>query len=247
MTLSIIVMAAGKGTRMKSELPKVLHPIAGRPMIHFVIDTALSLNPSKIVIIVGHLAESVKESIQQEFQSVVLNYALQSPQLGTGHAVMQAQKPLEGLEGNVIVLSGDVPLTAAETLQSLLDYHIAEKAAATVLTARLADPTGYGRIIRSDDGSRVLRIIEQKDCTPEENLVNEINSGIYVFDKKELFLALGRVSNHNAQKEYYLTDVLGLLSDSKKKICAVEAQNFNEIRGINTPEQLKEAEDILLA
>ena len=185
MTLSIIVMAAGKGTRMKSELPKVLHPIAGRPMIHFVIDTALSLNPAKVVVIVGHLAESVKESIHQDFQSAVLSYALQAPQLGTGHAVMQAQKPLEGLDGHVIVLSGDVPLTAAETLQTLLDTHIAQKAAATVLTARLEDPFGYGRIIRSEDGSRVLRIVEQKDCTPQEALVNEINSGIYVFDKKE--------------------------------------------------------------
>jgi UDP-N-acetylglucosamine pyrophosphorylase len=242
MSLAIIIMAAGKGTRMKSDLAKVLHPLGGRPMLHEVLDTSQKLSPEKIVIIVGHQADSVKEATA----GYAVSYALQSPQLGTGHAVMQAEPFLEDFTGDVIVLSGDVPLTKPETLRELIKTHHDRRATATVLTAILADPTGYGRVIRGEMFD-VIKIVEHKDATEKERQITEINSGIYVFDAKKLFAALKLIRNDNAQNEYYLPDVFKLFFHDGERIAAMTAKNFNEIRGINTPEQLKEAEDVLLS
>ncbi len=235
-------MAAGKGTRMKSDLAKVLHALNRRPMIHYVLDTAFALNPEKVVLIVGHQADAVKEATQ----SYGVDYAIQSPQLGTGHAVMQAESALNDFEGDVMVLSGDVPLTQAATLKQLLNVHRQKNAVATVLTAVLEDPTGYGRVIRGEQGD-VLKIVEHKDASPAELAVKEINSGIYVFNKQKLFDALKQISNDNAQGEYYLPDVFKIFFAKGERIGAVSATTFDEIRGINTPEQLKEAESILLS
>lgn len=234
-------MAAGKGTRMKSELAKVLHPLLSRPMIEYVIDVAKSLQPEKIVLIVGHQADAVKASTQD----ASVEYALQSPQLGTGHAVMQTESALANFNGDVLVLSGDAPLITTSTLKKLLLQHRTKQAVATVLTARLEDPTGYGRVIRSADGKHIVKMVEHKDASPEERAVNEINSGIYVFKKRELFDALKRIKNDNAQQEYYLPDVFNIFLAEGLPVVALMTETFEEICGVNTPEQLCEAEAIL--
>ncbi|MCF8382590.1 MAG: NTP transferase domain-containing protein [Chlorobium sp.] len=241
MALAILIMAAGKGTRMNSDLPKVLHPANGKPVIEYVLDTAGKLHPDKTVLIVGHQAELVVEATR--------NYpvipVLQEPQLGTGHAVMQAEPPLHSFFGEVLVLSGDAPLVRSRTLEQLIAFHLSEKASATVLTAELDDPSGYGRIIRDRLSGDVLRIVEHKDASPEERLVHETNSGIYVFNSKVLFEALGELRADNAQQEYYLTDVFGICFGKGEKVSAWLVENADETRGINTPEQLREAEELL--
>ncbi|MCW8798020.1 MAG: sugar phosphate nucleotidyltransferase [Prosthecochloris sp.] len=241
MSLSIIVMAAGKGTRMKSDLPKVLHPAHGKPIIEYVVETSKQLSPESIVLIVGHMADEVRKATER----FDVSCALQQPQLGTGHAVMQAELPLASFKGDILILSGDAPLITRETLSKLLDYHRKENATATVLTAELDDPTGYGRIIRDQKSNDVQRIVEQKDALPEEQRIREINSGIYVFDSTTLFSALKAIDNKNAQQEYYLTDVFAICMQQGKKISAFRTEDPDEIRGINTPEQLSEAESIL--
>ncbi|ACF14250.1 Nucleotidyl transferase [Chloroherpeton thalassium ATCC 35110] len=243
MSLAIAIMAAGKGTRMKSSLAKVLHQAQGKPMIEHVLETSKMLNPKKIVLIVGHQADAVKEATL----AFGADYALQEPQLGTGHAVMQTEAALKDFAGNVLILSGDVPLVTAKTLQHLLDTHNETGATATVLTAELDDPTGYGRVIRDASGAEVHKIVEHKDASDEERDINEINSGIYVFEKKALFDALSRIDNHNAQSEYYLPDVFKIFFADGKKVTAVKTSDFDEIRGVNTVEQLTEAENILNA
>ncbi len=243
MSLAVTIMAAGKGTRMKSSKAKVLHELNGLTLIEHVLNAAKKLNPEKIVLIVGHQADMVKQATNR----YELKYALQEPQLGTGHAVMQSKEPLAGFEGHVLVLSGDVPLVTFETLNNLLSHHINAQATATVLTTELEDPTGYGRVVRNDEGTEVIKIVEHKDATETEKAIKEINSGIYVFKKSELFDALHQVDNNNAQGEYYLPDVFKLFFKAQLKVSAVKTKNFNEIRGINTVEQLMEAEQILLS
>ncbi|HWQ25533.1 MAG TPA: sugar phosphate nucleotidyltransferase [Chlorobaculum sp.] len=242
MSLAVVIMAAGKGTRMNSDLPKVLHPANGRPVVEYVIEKSQSLDPESIVLIVGHQADMVRAATAR----FPVAYALQQPQLGTGHAVMQAEPLLKDFNGEIIILSGDAPLFTTRTLKELLDFHRSRNAVATVLTAEMADPAGYGRIIRNDGGEEVLRIVEQKDASEQERAVSEINSGVYVFDAKELFSALHGITNNNAQQEYYLTDVFGICFSKGKKVCAFKVSDPNEIRGINTPEQLREAELLLL-
>lgn len=241
MALAILIMAAGKGTRMKSDLPKVLHQANGKPVIEHVLDTAGRLNPDITVLIIGHQAELVAEATR----SYPVTPVVQEPQLGTGHAVMQAEAPLRSFSGEVLVLSGDAPLVRSRTLEELLAFHRREKASATVLTAEFDDPTGYGRIVRDRLSGDVLRIVEQKDASPEERLVRETNSGIYVFDSKVLFEALGELRTDNAQQEYYLTDVFGICFGKGEKVSAWRVEDADEIRGINTPEQLREAEELL--
>ncbi|AAM71497.1 MAG TPA: UDP-N-acetylglucosamine pyrophosphorylase [Chlorobaculum sp.] len=241
MSLAIVIMAAGKGTRMKSALPKVLHEANGKPLVAYVIEKSQALDPDKIVLIIGHQAELVRAATA----GFPFDYALQEPQLGTGHAIMQAEPFLKDFSGEIIILSGDAPLFTGRTLRELIDFHRSRQAVATVLTAEMDDPTGYGRIIRSDAGEEVLRIVEQKDATEEEKAVTEINSGVYVFNANELFSALHGITNKNAQGEYYLTDVFGICFGKGKKVCAFKVADANEIRGINTPEQLREAELLL--
>ncbi|MBI4733686.1 MAG: NTP transferase domain-containing protein, partial [Rubrobacteridae bacterium] len=185
MGLAIIVLAAGEGTRMKSTRPKVLHEICGVPMIEFVIDSALALNPDTIVVVIGHGGDKVRSSLV----GYDVRFAVQDEQLGTGHAVKTTGDKLGDFSGTVMVLSGDTPLMQSSTLKKLIDVHDSSKAAATLATAELIDPTGYGRIIRSNTGL-VEAIVEQKDATPDQLAIREVNSGTYCFDKEKLFDAL---------------------------------------------------------
>jgi len=242
MALAVIIMAAGKGTRMKSDLPKVLHHANGRPLIEYVLDTSLCLEPDKIVLIVGHQAELLKEAAS----GYPVTTALQEPQLGTGHAVMQAEAHLSDFNGEVLILSGDAPLVDSGTLHDLIAFHRFRDAAATVLTAELDEPAGYGRVIREKNSDSVLKIVEQKDASEKELAEREINSGVYVFNARLLFQALRQINTNNAQKEYYLTDVFSICCKSGNRVCAFRTDNPEEILGINTPEQLLEAERVLL-
>lgn len=235
-----VIMAAGKGTRMKSDLAKVLHPLNGKPMIHYVIQLARDLGSDRVIAIIGHQKERVKEVLSDEH----IEFAVQEPQLGTGHAVMQTESLLEHYDGPVLVLSGDVPVLTHATMKHLVDLHHRESAVATVLTTHMPDPTGYGRVIRRADGS-VQKTVEHKDASDHERKINEINSGIYMFQSKALFGALKRINSNNAQNEYYLPDVLKIFIDEGKKVCAYITEDHREISGINTVEQLKEAESIL--
>lgn len=235
-----IIMAAGKGTRMKSDLAKVLHPLNGQPMIHYVIQLARDLGSHRVIAVIGHQKERVKETLKNER----IEFAIQEPQLGTGHAVMQTENLLENYDGSVLVLSGDVPILTHDTMKKLIALHKEESAVATVLTTHMPDPTGYGRVIRNADGS-VRKVVEHKDATEEEKKIREINSGIYMFQSQDLFHALKKINSNNAQNEYYLPDVLKVFIDEGKKVCAYITEDYREISGINTVEQLKEAEDIL--
>ncbi|MFP7495432.1 bifunctional UDP-N-acetylglucosamine diphosphorylase/glucosamine-1-phosphate N-acetyltransferase GlmU [Terribacillus saccharophilus] len=234
-----VILAAGKGTRMRSKLYKVLHPVMGKPMVQHVTDQLNSLQLDKLITIVGHGAEDVKAQLGD-----VSDYALQEEQLGTGHAVLQAETFLQDKEGVTVVLSGDTPLITGKTIQALLDHHEQQGASATVLTAKAPDPAGYGRVIRSDAGE-VLRIVEHKDANAEELLVDEINTGTYCFDNKLLFQALHSVSNDNAQGEYYLPDVLELLKKDNKLVTAYQTLDFDETMGVNDRVALSQAERIM--
>ncbi|MWJ29901.1 MULTISPECIES: bifunctional UDP-N-acetylglucosamine diphosphorylase/glucosamine-1-phosphate N-acetyltransferase GlmU [Saccharibacillus] len=231
-----IVLAAGKGKRMKSKLYKVLHPVCGKPMVGHVVDTVRRTNSERTVIIVGHGAEEVQAYLGDQ-----VDYALQAEQLGTGHAVRQAEALLGKEEGTTILICGDTPLVRAETIEAMIALHEGEGAAATILTAVPEDPTGLGRIIRGEDGG-VLRIVEQKDCTPEENAVREINTGTYCFDNRKLFDALSKVTNENAQGEYYITDVIGILRGEGDKIAAYATEDLAESIGVNDRVVLSQAE-----
>ena len=235
-----VIMAAGQGTRMKSDLAKVLHPINGRPMIYYVIDVALSLGSEKTVLVIGHQRKKVRELCTQ----YPVHYVNQIEQLGTAHAVMQTKSVLGTYKHDLLVLSGDVPLLTKATLESLITVHKTSGAIASLLTTNLEDPSGYGRIIRDSKGS-VQKIVEHKDATSEELKIKEINAGIYIFKTVPLFENLVLVGNNNAQREYYLPDVVKMYVDHGKKVVAQLAENFDETRGINTVEQLKNAETIL--
>ncbi|MDG2984464.1 bifunctional UDP-N-acetylglucosamine diphosphorylase/glucosamine-1-phosphate N-acetyltransferase GlmU [Latilactobacillus curvatus] len=222
-----IILAAGKGTRMKSKLYKVLHEVCGRPMVDHVLTQVERTHPTNVVTIVGHGAEKVKDYLGDRSQ-----YALQAEQLGTGHAVLQAEALLKDEDGITIVVSGDTPLLTAETFEKLFAYHHDKGAKATILTATAPDPTGYGRIIRNDIGI-VEKIVEQKDTNDKEAAVNEINTGVYCFDNKTLFQALHEVTNKNAQGEYYLTDVVEILKKKGEIVAAYRMPNFEESMGVN--------------
>lgn len=238
-----VIMAAGKGTRMKnSEKAKVMFEVSGRPMIEYVVDLAVALRSSRTIAIVGFQREAMMVHLQRTAPSV--EFAVQDPQLGTGHAVMQTRELLSGFDGDVLVLSGDVPLLTVSTIQDLISYHHQKKAVATILTADLDDPTGYGRILR-DEKEHVIGIVEHRDATAGQKKVREINSGIYIFDNAHLFDALAHISPHNVQNEYYLTDVFGNYWKRRMRVAAKKAEDFNEIRGVNTVEQLEEANEVL--
>jgi UDP-N-acetylglucosamine pyrophosphorylase len=234
-------MAAGKGTRMNNPgIAKVMYTVAEKPMIEHVVDLALRLDSERTVVVVGWKKESVINHLQKAGKQVVC--VAQSPQLGTGHAVMQSEKALEGFAGDVLVLSGDVPLLSEETARALLRLHRESRAAATVLTAILDDPRGYGRVLRDSQG-HVVGIVEQKDAGEQERRIREINSGIYLFDKGRLFDGLRHITPHNAQKEYYLTDVFQYFWRNAFPVRALAANHPLEIRGVNTVQQLEEARE----
>ena len=231
--LAVIILAAGKGTRMNSDLPKVLHPIGGLPMITRVVRIAQALQADRIVPILGFKHELVQSALKDES----VECALQLEQLGTAHAVLQCQNILKDFSGNVLILYGDVPLIKVDTLENLLSLHSKTDTKSTILTTELPDPAGYGRIIRNHDHS-LMKIVEEKDATNEEIQVNEINSGIYVFDAQTLFRLLPLVGNNNKQNEYYLPDVLNLIIQEKGKVAIDKIKNYVEIQGVNNVEQL---------
>lgn len=234
-----VVLAAGQGTRMKSKLYKVLHPVCGMPMVEHVVNNVNELGVEQIVTVVGHGAEKVKEQLGGKS-----SYALQEEQLGTAHAVQQAAAEIEGLEGTTLVICGDTPLIRHETMQALLDHHRESEAKATILTAIAEDPTGYGRVIRDGEGS-VSKIVEQKDASSDELNVKEINTGTYCFDNKALFEALKQVSNDNAQGEYYLPDVIEILQKQDETVAAYATDSFDETLGVNDRVALAEAERLM--
>jgi UDP-N-acetylglucosamine pyrophosphorylase len=241
--LATVIMAAGKGKRMNNpEMAKVLYQVDGRPLIDYVVSLALKIESAKTVVVVGHRRDLVMRHVASQFGTCI-EFAEQHEQLGTGHAVLQAEKALRGFIGDVLVLSGDVPLLSEETLARLITGHRKHRPVATILTADLENPAGYGRVLRRSDGS-VQRIVEDKDADESEKVVKEINTGIYVFDKVELFDALQHLGSHNVQNEYYLTDVFENFWRKRRKVLAVKASNYNEVRGVNTPDELREAQEV---
>jgi len=239
--VAAIILAAGKGTRMKSGLVKVLHPAAGQPMIDYPVTAARAAGATPVVLVVGHQAEAV----QGHFRGADdIRCVLQEEQLGTGHAVACARDALAGFSGTVLILCGDTPLLRVETLKRLIAFHRAQEAAVTVLTATLDDPYGYGRIVRDESGA-VLRIVEQKDADPEEQGIREINSGIYCMDAAFLFGNIDSVGSDNAQKEFYLTDLVAMAVHKGLGCLALESDDAEEIMGVNDRGQLAEAGRIL--
>jgi bifunctional UDP-N-acetylglucosamine pyrophosphorylase/glucosamine-1-phosphate N-acetyltransferase len=231
----VVILAAGQGTRMKSALPKVLHPVAGRPMIERVLDSARQAAPKSVTLVVGHQAEAVQAHLSAES---TLQFALQMPQRGTAHALQQAESLLAGRTGTLVLLSGDVPLLRVETIRQLLSTHHDAGAAATVVTANVEQPYGYGRIVRS--GGQLARIVEERDATPAERQIKEINAGIYAFDLAPLFDALRGIAAQNAQGEYYLTDLIAIYRRRKLSVETLVVSDPAEIRGINSRTELAE-------
>lgn len=241
--LSVIILAAGKGKRMLSEIPKVLHNVRGIPMIFSVMNNALRLNPEKLIIVLGYKSSQVEKAISNRDNLKNLDFAYQKKQLGTGHAISVALPNLQEKEGDVIVLSGDVPLLSSKTLKKLLQRHRKGNYSATMLTTFLHDPTGYGRVLRDKERkNRILGIVEQKDAFPEELQISEVNTGTYVFRIQFLREYLPKLRKKNAQSEYYLTDVFKMAISDKMDIGSVSAENAKEVMGVNTLEDLKKLE-----
>lgn len=234
-----IVLAAGQGTRMKSKLFKVMHPVMGIPMVEHVIQAVKKAGIDRVVAITGVGSEAVKEHLGD-----ICEYAFQEEQLGTAHAVLQAEELLGSEKGTTVIIAGDTPLLTGDTLKSLLKYHQEKQAAATVLTAMADDPSGYGRVIRGDD-ELVAKIVEDKDTSTEEKMIREINTGTYCFNNELLFDALKQVDNHNAQGEYYLPDVLTILKDAGHEIVAYVLDDMDEALGVNDRIALSEATRIM--
>lgn len=239
MELAAVILAAGKGTRMKSELPKVLHRVCGKPMIAHVLDVVTEAGAGKIITVVGHRGDDVAAILGDGAK-----VAIQNEQLGTAHALMQAEPTLQGFSGLVLVVCGDTPLITGPTLSSLIRQHQDTGAAITVCTAIVENPTGYGRVIRGKD-DQVLRIVEQRDASPEELTVREINTGVYCFEARGLFRALSRLKPNNIQGEYYLTDMIDLYVKEGRTVRARVAPDAAEMQGINDRKQLAQAEAIL--
>lgn len=241
--LNILILAAGLGTRMKSNLAKVLHKLDGRPLINHVCEKAAELSPRSICTIIGHQAEDVKAVVLNELEESKAQFALQKQQLGTGDAVNAARDLFENEDSTLLVLSGDVPMIKAETLASLVKVHLENGAACTVLSVHLKDPLGYGRVIRNSEDN-FQQIVEQKDATDEQRRGTEINSGIYCFDTKKLYAALSRVGNSNAQGEYYLTDVPQILAGDGETIAIHVCDDPREVEGVNDRRQLAAMEKV---
>jgi bifunctional UDP-N-acetylglucosamine pyrophosphorylase/glucosamine-1-phosphate N-acetyltransferase len=238
--LHVVILAAGKGTRMKSALPKVLHRVAGRPMLDFVLRASIGLSPRTITVVVGHLAESVKAALRDRPE---IRVVVQDPQLGTGHALLQTAPVLELVSGSVMLLSGDVPLLRADTLRQIAQTHREASAAATVLTALVERPYGFGRIVRTN--GKIARIVEERDASPAERQIKEINSGIYAFELKGLFTALRGLGTENAQGEYYLPDLIRTYRRQQRVVETVTLEHADQVRGINSRTELAEVSRIV--
>lgn len=238
----MVILAAGKGKRMGNpDLAKVLAPLHGRPLLGYVLDQARALRPDAIVPIIGHQRDAVRAYVEEECPEA--RCVEQLEQLGTGHAVLQTRPLLMDAQADVIILSGDVPLLTSDTLHLLVRTHRDHNASCTVLTTTVDDPTGYGRIVRADDGA-LLRIVEQKDATPEEQAIQEINSGVYVVRSEDLYPALDLVQNANAQGEYYVTDIINILQRRGATVIAHHTDDAIEVQGINTVADLERASEL---
>ena len=242
--VAAVVLAAGMGKRMHSDLAKVLHPMAGRPLLAHVLDALDELGVARTVVVIGHQRERVQAAFADR---PGLEWAIQAEQRGTGHACMMAEPVIKGFKGTVLVVCGDPPLLTARTLGALLERHAKSGAQVTVLSMRLPDPKGYGRIVRTRDGHGIERIVEEKDTTAAEKAIDEVNSGIYAFDHAALAGVLDSLTANNSQGEYYLTDTVSLLQAKGAKAAVWCAEDARELLGINTPEQLAEAEQAWLA
>ena len=245
--VAIAIMAAGKGTRLKSQIPKVLHEVGGKPLLEHVIRAAVHMaSAADVYAIVGHEADRVRTAMKH----TGINFILQSEQRGTGHALMVALEALSGYD-HVIVLSGDAPLITAETINRLLDFHLAQHASMTLLSAELEDPTGYGRVLRKSalrkhgSSPEVRAIVEEKSATPAQKKIREINSGFYVFSVKDLYAHIGELSADNPHSEYYLTDMAGVLRGARKRVVAWKTENPGEVLGGNTRAELADIDHFL--
>ncbi|WP_333638573.1 bifunctional UDP-N-acetylglucosamine diphosphorylase/glucosamine-1-phosphate N-acetyltransferase GlmU [Tissierella praeacuta] len=238
-----VILAAGEGTRMKSKIPKVLHEVCGKPILEYVINASKGASVEKNVVIVGHGGDIVREYFKEEPIIFKTQPIGDDVPYGTGFAVMQAMEDIDD-SSTVVILYGDTPLITESTIDELINYHSKNQFKATVLTAILDNPTGYGRIIREDTGD-ILKIVEQKDASEEEKKIKEINSGIYCFDGKLLKYALGKIDNNNAQNEYYVTDVIGILKEEGHKVGAYIIENSTEIHGVNSRVQLAFSEEVM--
>ena len=245
--IKCLILAAGKGTRMASDLPKVLHKVCDKPMVVYPLQAAAEAGAEESCVIIGYKGSLVKNEVESyirigEIKGPVA-FAEQKEQLGTGHAVKCAADFI-GVDGNVMILCGDTPLITGATLKKLVDTHVKSGKGVTVLSAILPDATGYGRIIRDANGA-FQRIVEQKDCTEEKAAVKELNSGMYIFNSEALTASLGKLTNENAQGEYYLTDTISIIKGAGMKVGAVPVDNNDEILGVNTHLQLETAEKIM--
>jgi bifunctional UDP-N-acetylglucosamine pyrophosphorylase / glucosamine-1-phosphate N-acetyltransferase len=233
----VVILAAGKGTRMKSALPKVLHRVAGQPLIEHVLAAAAVLRAQSTTVVIGHQADALEKALAGRPD---LKFVVQEPQLGTAHALLTTEAALQGQRGTLVLLSGDVPLLSAATLEKLVAHHTSQRAAATVVTAIVDNPHGYGRIVRdtAKPGEPIARIVEEKDATPAERQIREINSGIYVFALEGLFDAVRAIASENVQNEYYLPDLVAIYRQRGSEVQTVTVSNPDEIRGINSRGEL---------
>lgn len=241
-SLAVVILAAGKGTRMQSDSAKVLHPLAGRPLLIHVLDTVATLNPQRVLTVVGYQAEEVQKACVGR----PVEFVEQTEQLGTGHAVMQAEAALQDFSGDVLILCGDMPLIQPSTLQALIRKHQDTGAGCTLLSLKTKEKKDFGRVVRGSEGS-VERIVEALDASEQEKTIDEYNAGVYCFNKGILFKALDSVDSSNAQREYYLTDTVGILSRNGHPVVCHSTQDADEIFGINSSEDLKRAEQIIQA
>lgn len=236
-----VILAAGKGKRMKSDLPKVLHRIDGKPLIRMLLENLAPVGLDRVIVVIGHKGEMV----MKELKDMPVEFVWQHEQKGTGHAVQMAEPKLAGFEGTILVAAGDAPFLKAETVKNLFKIHLENKAAATCLSAEYDDPTGYGRVVRKGKSDILLEIVEHKDASEKIREIREINSGTFCFDSRPLFLALREVGDDNAQKEFYLTDTIKIMQ-SRNLVCAVvKADDPLEAMGINSADQLQAAEVML--
>ncbi|WP_349763427.1 bifunctional UDP-N-acetylglucosamine diphosphorylase/glucosamine-1-phosphate N-acetyltransferase GlmU [Fusobacterium sp. SYSU M8D902] len=240
MKLKTLILAAGKGTRMKSDLPKVIHKVNGIPMISKIIDVLSGLEPEENILILGHKKEEVLKVVGEN-----CDYVLQTEQLGTGHAVIQAKEKLSNYDGDVMILCGDTPLLRESTLRSLYEYHQKNGATTTILTSIYENPFGYGRIVKEND--LVKAIVEEKEASEEIKKIKEVNAGVYCFNSKELFKALEKINNNNEKGEYYLTDVIGIQVSENKKVQSFILEDNMEILGVNSKVELAQANKVLRA
>lgn len=240
--LSVIILAAGQGKRMKNpDLPKVMVELLDKPLLGHVLDQVDKLWPDKVVLVIGHKREKIIEKYENKLG---IEFAIQAEQLGTGHAVMSAKDNLKSFVGSTLILLGDVPLLKADTLKKFIVGHQKNEAKLSVMSTIAPDPSGYGRIER-DSAGNFIKITEHKDASEEVRKIDEINSGIFLVDNKMLFESLDKIKNNNAQGEYYLTDIVEVLRNEGEKISAVAAADFTELRGINSPDDLKDVEQYL--